>query len=156
LIAISIKTEGAEQLKRAFDAAADRILVRTKRVMEDFAAPLIIEKAREQLANKAKNHTGLLAGSLYHSRARGRNAVVKLGWGYPYGSVLEYGPDKTVWEIRAKHAKALRIPLPGGVIYRRAVVHRWNSTMLREHYGPAIDAAWPMIEVKLAKAMELD
>jgi hypothetical protein len=156
-IRVSIKVKGARELKGSFDDAADRILVRSKRVLEDFAAPLIIEKARQELANKSKTKTGLLAGSLWDSGAkrRGNKAYIRLGWGYLYGSVLEFGPNKTMWEIRAKYKKALRIPLRTGVIYRKRVIHRWNSTMLREHYGPAIDAAWPLIETKLAEAMEL-
>ncbi len=162
MITLKVKLEGAHELKRDFDKAADRILARSTRILEDFAAPLVIEKARQELAGKAKARTGLLAGSLWDSGAkrRGRTAFIRLGWGYFYGQVLEYGPDRNQWEIKAKYAKALRIPLSGagggvtGVIYRKRVIHRWNSSMLREHFGPAIDAAWPLIEAKLAEAMK--
>lgn len=83
------------------------------------------------------------------------NATVEMGWGVLYGKALEFGPEeKGPKAVHVKRAKALRIHIPGGVIYRKSSTYVWKPSMLRPHFAKAIEATRPALMAALAKAIQ--
>jgi len=105
-----------------------------------------------------------LANSIYFTNPAmaGNTIFSEVKWGRMYGYLVEWGPSKKSWPIRAKYAKALRFTWPtapmggftatqtgskGGqkvmsltenVFYFKAVKYKWDKSHLRPHVGPAM------------------
>ena len=108
---------------------------------------------------------GMLKQSLFRSRPRempGHVVQVDLGWGVPYGPVLEWGPERAkVWTIKpvgfragvtlgrsgaAQAIKFLRFRgAGGGIVYARQVTHKWKQNQLRPHFEPHTEFRFKMM-----------
>lgn len=110
-----------------------------------------------------------LANSIYFTNPTmmGNAITSEVKWGRMYGYLVEWGPSKKSWPIRAKYAKALRFTWPnapqggftatqtgskGGqkvmsltenVFYFKAIKYRWKKSHLRPHVGPAMNKIEP-------------
>ena len=128
-------------------AAGSRLLVAIKRELEA-SADDVVESARKNLdSSRMTNPTGMLSQSIYRERqARPKNGFlgIGIGWGLPYGRILEYGPSVSAWVIRPKFRKALRFWMEGigggGIVYRRYVLHRDYPSHRRPHLVSAAEA----------------
>lgn len=112
---------------------------------------------------------GALKQSLWRSRPRreGQDVKVDLGWGVPYGPVLEHGPTVKRWTIRptgfrrgvklgrsgaGQAIQFLRFRgSSGGIHYAREVVHRWKPNQLRPHFEPHVEYRFKMMTRDLVR-----
>ena len=95
-----------------------------------------------------------LVNSLWTRRGKGRDPIQHIGWGVPWGEVLEFGPRrKFVWPIFPKGfrsdksqgrsgggvaLKFLRFEWKGKIVYSKGVIHRWKKGELRPHVEPSL------------------
>jgi hypothetical protein len=95
---------------------------------------------------------GMLKASLWTERNRNsREPSQLLGWGVPWGEVMEFGPArKSSWKIRpsgfrsdatlgrsgaGKALKFLRYEQHGVIKYAREVTHVWTDSQKRPHFA---------------------
>lgn len=99
--------------------------------------------------------TGKLIASMWTRRAKSGGSKQLIGWGVPYGEVMEFGPRrKFVWDIfptgfrsDITHGrsgggvalKMLQFQWHGKICYAKKVTHRWTTKELRPHVGPSLD-----------------
>lgn len=69
-----------------------------------------------------KRRTGTLARAVQHRMIADDVGIVGVGKEAWYGKLHEFGVNKT-WEIKPKHAKALRFIVQGEVVYTKRVMH---------------------------------
>jgi hypothetical protein len=98
--------------------------------------------------------TGKLLASIWTERAKGghRHHIAQhLGWGVPYGEVMEFGPSRSfTWEIvptgfssagrsgGATGLRFLRFQSKGKIHFAKKVIHRWTPRELRLHVLPSM------------------
>ena len=99
---------------------------------------------------------GVLKASLWTERSKdSAEPAQEIGWGVPYGEVLEWGPARArEWKIRPRgfrsdvtHGRSgggkalarLRFVAKGKVVYAREVTHRWTEAERRPHFAPWLD-----------------
>jgi len=88
--------------------------------------------------------------TLYNeSQVNGNNIECVAGWTTSLGPILEYGPEKTSWDIEAKDGKNLKFPIGGKAIFVKKVHREWKEESKRPHFQPAIEAIEPILEERL-------
>jgi hypothetical protein len=111
-----------------------------------------------------------LAQSIHATRPTRAGATIfsEVKWGFPYGAILEWGPSKKSWDIKAKYVSALRFGWPnapqggftatqvgtkGGqkvmaltenVFYFKRVRHIDRKSHRRVHVKPAMEKQEPI------------
>jgi len=152
--------------------AGSRLLVRIKRELEA-SADEVVEAARKNLdSTKLTKSTGMLSTSIHRERhARPQNDFlgIGIGWGLPYGRVLEYGPSVSAWVIRPKFRKALRFWMGAqiftpsgrksrrmmtekngaGIVYRSYVLHRDYPSHRRPHLVQAAETVNVFMQIEM-------
>lgn len=165
-------TGARELVKHLGFGATRRFLILAKRII-DMRMQLVITGIRDNQTDYFRyeypdpdHENGALAQGLWASDAKryGTTVSAEGGWAHPHGPVLEWGPNKSSWEIIPKQAKALRFfktygkQVPGGdpgsIVYAKKVTHTWDPTQLRPHWGPEIIKQEPFLASDLADAME--
>lgn len=113
-----------------------------------------VRRARKTKFTAAPVRKGRLLASLWTRRVKERDPKQLIGWGVPYGEVLEFGPrGAKTWTIRPKGfrsditsrgggktgLKFLRFQWRGKICYARQVTHVWTKDQLRPHVAPAFE-----------------
>ena len=164
---------------RYIDRARMRLAVAAKRRLEYWADRARTEIRRDRTlfhyaqqpiddGRGQRRRKGALKASLWVGRAKrssGKSLSVEMGWGVPYGPVLEWGPRVRQWIIRPRGfrvakrggvagVKSLRFRVGNEIVYARKVVHTWSRDQLRPHWTPTLDALEPQILDDLGKVAE--
>lgn len=91
-----------------------------------------------------------LQRSLWASQKNTSNELVQeMGWGVPYGPVLEHGPRKRRWIIPGPVGFAVG----GGVQWASEVERVWTNDQKREHFGPAMEKQEPKFHRDAERAL---
>lgn len=89
---------------------------------------------------------GILSGSITYEATRGR---VTVGTNVPYAAIHHIGGIIPAHVVKAKRAKALAIPTPGGVVFRRSATIP-DIDMPARPYMMVQDEDWQEIGRQLA------
>lgn len=135
---IRLKITGLDPLRRKAERAK-RDVVRDVGSRMPLAAAAIFQAIRR--GNFFDNPTPKLQRTMTVGRIQKRGAQLEMdiGWGVPYGRVLEFGPlRRRIWTIKPKRGKVLRFKAGGGIVFARSVTRVWEKSQLRPHVGPTI------------------
>lgn len=155
MIKANLKLKGMPQVQNNLKSKRRKIRRKIEDMFKNFAAPLVLNQAKNELSRIANKWTGKLARSFWKKTKRSSNKVIlEMGWDYYYGSVLEFGPAKVrTWTIYPRKKKILRFTVGDKVVFARKVTQHWSDKRLRMHFKPALDKTWSMIENNIAMAM---
>lgn len=137
-------TEAVAKLSRELEAEGRKVMTR--------AGAMAAAKARE-LAPVGE--TAALRNSIQGEPAKGsfaagtlEGSIVALA---PYASHVEAGTRPH--EIRPKHRRFLRIPVQGGFLFRRRVMH--PGTRPQPYLAPAVELVMDDVSAEFEAAMEI-
>lgn len=173
LIGFNLDTTGFQAALRAAPRRAADLTYRVLRInTTEIAteAKINLTKIQNPKIGPEGDQKGGLAQSIMPSRVykQGSTMHAHVRWGLPYGKILEWGPSKKSWDIKAKHAPVLRFGWPnapqggftatatgskGGqrvmtltanVFYFKRVRHVDRPSHRRVHVKPAVEKQEPI------------
>jgi hypothetical protein len=150
-IPIRVRVTGTERQQRRFTAAIQIVDDELRNALKELG-----DTAELIFASYALHRTGRMARGIV-SRAFGDRVIVEAHarnpeTGYDYVGVTRFGHKVSI--IRPKRAKALRIPLAGGTIFRKFSRGFHPATDWAEDALPEIETEAEAVAFRLGKTLE--